>query len=606
MGPWGWAPPHGGDPERGQTFRQLTGGGRTCTLDGIDWETGRVELSVIPSFSDTEYVLFSGGGGEEGARLFDHATMDESVSDFVAGKVEAKLQDGRASYVYGWLDPEHPQPPAQVSLDEDARARYSNVLDGLTLRGGRHLAPDQRRAVMEGLATRVQLLQGPPGTGIMMTTAVAIMMRALARRGAGDIVLVAANTHTAVDNLLRRMGGTLGAFREQLEREGLSAPPIKLAKVHSSQSHDPLDGVINIPAKPSINRVRQEREGAVLVIGGTVSALLKLARELSNARDLSDRDDGFQAPMLVVDEASMMVFSHFLALASLATADGEIMLAGDHRQLAPIVAHDWEREDRPPAVLYQPYASAYQAVLSITQNPAIPEEAARRSALSQTFRLPPLVCDLISRLYRLDDIELEGLAREPEATTGEGGGSWDSAWRETTGLYLILHSERQSKQSNEVEARIIERLLGAAGEQPAESVAIVTPHRAQRTMLNMRLASFRDGGPVGVIDTVERLQGGERPTVIVSATASDPTAIGANVEFILNLNRSNVAFSRSQDRLIVVCSESLLDYIAPEVEHYEAAMLWKSLRSLCSRLVATETVDGHMVRVYTPPVEPVE
>jgi len=109
---------------------------------------------------------------------------------------------------------------------------------------------------------------------------------------------------------------------------------------------------------------------------------------------------------------------------------------------------------------------------------------------------------------------------------------------------------------------------------------------------------------VDVIDTVERLQGDERPTIIVSATASDPTAIGTNVEFILNLNRSNVAFSRAQQRLIVVCSESLIGYIAPEVEHYESAMLWKSLRSVCSELVATEPVEDHKVRVFTPPVEP--
>ncbi|MDP9438851.1 MAG: AAA family ATPase, partial [Actinomycetota bacterium] len=386
--------PHGGEPERGQTFRQLTGGGRTCTLDAIDWETGRVELSVIPSFSDTEYVLFSGGGGEEGTKLFEHATMDESVSDFVAGRVETKLRDGRAAYVYGWLDPEHPQLPAQAPLDEPEKARYESILDGLKLRGGRTLAPDQRRAVLEGLDAKVQLLQGPPGTGKTMTTAVAIMVRALARRKPGDVVLVAANTHTAVDNLLERIGGTLDAFYEGAEGEGFAPPRIKLAKVHSSGDFEPLDGVVNIPAKPSIARVRKERKDAVLVIGGTISALLKLARELSNATDLSDRDDGFQVPMLVVDEASMMVFPHFLALATLVRPDGEIMLAGDHRQLAPIVAHDWEREDRPPAVLYQPYASAYQAILKIIQNQAVPEEAARRSALSQTFRLPPLVCDL--------------------------------------------------------------------------------------------------------------------------------------------------------------------------------------------------------------------
>ena len=56
-----------------------------------------------------------------------------------------------------------------------------------------------------------------------------------------------------------------------------------------------------------------------------------------------------QKVLLVVDEASMMVFPHFLALATLAAPDGKILLAGDHRQLAPITAHDWETEDRPPA-----------------------------------------------------------------------------------------------------------------------------------------------------------------------------------------------------------------------------------------------------------------
>lgn len=41
-----------------------------------------------------------------------------------------------------------------------------------------------------------------------------------------------------------------------------------------------------------------------------------------------------------------------------------------------------------------------------------------------------------------------------------------------------------------------------------------------------------------------------------------------------------------------------------EVEHYQSAMLWKSLRALCSHLVTSETIGGYTVRVYTPPVGP--
>ena len=175
-------------------------------------------------------------------------------------------------------------------------------------------------------------------------------------------------------------------------------------------------------------------------------------------------------------------------------------------------------------------------------------------------------------------------------------------WRWNVGLFLAVHDEDGSRRSNAVEVAAVEQLLAAAPPLPAGSVAVITPHRAQRSLLATRLAAHTGpGGPVGVIDTVERLQGGERPTVVVSGTVSDPTAVAANAGFVLNLNRANVAFSRVQDRLVVVCSRALLDHIPAEVEHYESAALWKALRDLCSEFVAEAEVGGHRVRLYRPP-----
>jgi superfamily I DNA and/or RNA helicase len=303
---------------------------------------------------------------------------------------------------------------------------------------------------------------------------------------------------------------------------------------------------------------------------------------------------------LIVDEASMMVFPHFLALATLVDQSGDVLLAGDHRQLAPILAHDWEREDRPPVVLYQPFASAFEAVQTIVERGVLDRTSVSQSALSFTFRLPPLIRELIARLYRrLDAVELRGLDRNLDAAN-PGADVWASPWAGTTGLFLVLHNERSSKQLNETEAQIITRLLTAAPPLTPGSVGVITPHRAQRTRLRTALAGY---APVDVIDTVERLQGGERQNIIVSATASDPAAIAASVEFILDLNRSNVAFSRAQDRLIVVCAETLLDHIAAETEDYESAMLWKSVRALCSEQVAEDTIGDVRVRVLTPPME---
>jgi hypothetical protein len=347
----------------------------------------------------------------------------------------------------------------------------------------------------------------------------------------------------------------------------------------------------------------------VLVVGGTTASLLKLNGKVGKLKTWNG-GKGLSGSLLVVDEASMMVFPHFLALATLVPPDGQVMLTGDHRQLAPITAHDWENEDRPPTVIYQPFVSAYDAVRRIIEKTdgrgmrLVAPAAARRSTLQLTFRLPPVVRELIARIYRQDQIELKGQDRDATAGALGPGAVWNHIWRWNIGLFLVVHDEDRSKRSNEVELAVVEQLLGSAPGLPAGSVAIITPHRAQRSLFNSRLIAHAGAGkPVDVIDTVERLQGGERPTVIVSATVSDPTSIEANVEFILDLNRANVAFSRVQDRLIVVCSQTLLNHIPAEVEHYQSAILWKSLRELCSVTVAETVVNGRRVRILTPSPE---
>jgi superfamily I DNA and/or RNA helicase len=209
------------------------------------------------------------------------------------------------------------------------------------------------------------------------------------------------------------------------------------------------------------------------------------------------------------------------------------------------------------------------------------------------------VRELISRVYTKDSITLEG--RDGVETSEEiKGTAWQAPWQAAEGVYLILHEEQSSQRSNELEAEIIRRLLDGGGELPAASVAVVTPHRAQRALLGERLAAFtQPGGPLDMIDTVERLQGGERPTVIVSACASDPNAISSRADFLLNLNRANVAFSRPKERLIVVVSRALLEHIPEQLDVYESSLLWKSLRGVCRRKIAEEEISGHRVRLFS-------
>ncbi|RCJ22551.1 hypothetical protein A6770_29795 [Nostoc minutum NIES-26] len=590
----------------GQTINQLLYGGSTCVVKDINWETMQIELSVIPGNSN-RYQLYS-KSYTNAVQVFPKATLDESPSDFVASKVDQKLQNSQGNHVCLWLAPQNPQiPPQTAHLKSDLEQQYRNLLQTLSLPNSKQLNDKQIAAAIDGLNTRIQLLQGPPGTGKTETTAIATFIRIIARRSAGDIVIITAHTHTAVDNLLLRLDKILPILIQRASEINLELPSIKLNRV-DSDNNEAFQGT-NIKLLSSKSRlltdIKEMWNNSVLVIGGTTNAILKMVEQLNDkATFIKKYPQGFQTDTLIVDEASMMVFPHFLALATLLGNDGEIMLAGDHRQLAPIVTHDWENEERPPVVFYQPYVSAYQAIQNLKENldiaDKVPDEAILRSALDFTHRLPPVIRELIARLYRKDNIELKGKEKFQDIEAKEVTGNWERLLQGNRGLYLVLHSERQSRRSNIIEAKIIKQILNAGGEISDASVAIVTPHRAQRTLLKRELADYEKA--VGVIDTVEKLQGGECQNVIVSATASDPSAISKNVEFILNLNRSNVAFSRVQERLIVVCSKTLLNYIPSELEQYEETMLWKALRSECIELIFTQQIAGHTVDVFTPPL----
>ncbi len=588
--------------DQGPSYYDLIHGGKTCIITRLDWDRGEVELSIVPKFdNDDHYILpsfpFKPADPDPRNKPFSRATLDESVSDFIAGRVEKRLLGKRGRHILEWFDPIAPKVPPYAALTGERRSMLLALLGGLRFgaTGEHSLEPERARLIVDGLESRIQLVQGPPGTGKTTVTSLALLSRILMNQAPGAIVLVAAHTHTAVDLVLARLRQEFTGFARQAGEAGLKMPRLAVRKV--SSSGDASDDTL--PASNCVNLLKRLQGEGVVVLGSTVGTLLKLVEGLNKAAAYKALPDGFQVPLLVVDEASMMALSHFLALASLVRPDGSIMMAGDHRQLAPIMAHDWESEDRPPSVLYKPFVSAYEAVWRLAAPPSrIDTASVRIEQLAHTHRLPPVIRALIQPLYAQDGITLRGPDAVALADRWDGVDPWASIWTAGHRLYLVVHDEQRSEHFNEVEAAIIDNILAAAGDLPPGSVAIVTPHRAQRALLRERLQGR--GDLVDLVDTVERLQGGERPTILFSATESDPLVIAQNVEFILDINRSNVAFSRTQERLVVICARTLLDFIPPETDHYASALLWKHLRELCDHELVAAKVDGAAVSMRVP------
>ena len=432
---------------------------------------------------------------------------------------------------------------ADAAVSAAFKDRYQALLATVDLGNG-PLAADQVGAALAGLDARVQLLQGPPGTGKTQTTAAATLLRILARRRPGDIVLVAANTHTAVDTLLRRISALQARFAEGSQAAGFAMPVVRLAKVGSSAPDTPTgEGIDDLIGSECESFLTREGPQSVVGLGGTPNALLKWAKTTGRA-----------AQALVVDEASMMVLPYFLALASLVAEDGEILLAGDHRQLAPIMAHDWEREERPPVRVYEPYVSAYEAVRTLKQR----QKSAGRGDHAVGFDVYISPAAGAARTGRAAlqigwDCARRGRLLRRSAVETTPVGLWERVWRPPTGVFLVVHDERESRQSNPLEAQIIGEILQAAGPVPQGAWGWWCRTAPSALCFKRRWRGLRRWMWWTRSSVFKGASG--RPSSS-SATASDPTAIAARAEFLLGLNRANVAFSRAQRRLIVVCAET--------------------------------------------------
>ena len=609
--------PRDGDPRIGQSTTELIWRGSTAVIKSLDWDREEIELDIIPSgkYSNEYYTLKSSRYDRNAPP--DFATLDASITNFVDARVEKRLMPARGEstiygdHMQGWFDPENPSIPEMQPLPADRLELLESVLRALRLPGGFPLLERRVRIILEGLGTRIQLVQGPPGTGKTMVAAVAILLRIFARRKAGDVVIVTAHTHTAVDTLLARIAKMQDAFDQALASCGQEPLPVALVKLHSSEvKEESGDGIGDFKASGEYSKIKAYGEGKVLVLGGTTSGVLKLVEDFSKKADYKSLPDRFQTPFLVIDEASMMVCAHLLALATCVAEDGEMLLAGDHRQLAPIRAHDWDNEDRPPAQLYRMHESAFDAIVrmrypaqagSQVQRRVLTDASIRRDGLETTYRLPATIRRLIQPLYDRDDLVLRGPDGEISEVTIEDGAGLRAAWCSSHSLYLLAHREEASRQSNEYEAYLIKHLLDAgidSGEIREKSVAVITPHRAQRAMLKTLLEDYEPY--VEMIDTVERLQGGEADTIFFSATVSDPVAIGQETEFILDIERANVAFSRTKRRLVVLASRALLDFVPPRLEHYQTALLWKHLRAMCARELAAGEIAATPYSILVP------
>lgn len=402
------------------------------------------------------------------------------------------------------------------------------------------LDPDQAEAFHLAGSKPFLLVQGPPGAGKTRLSA-AIVRAFLA---AGKRVLVSAFTHRAVNNVLAAVAGPAG--------KEATAP---IFKVGAARQAEPLEqaGVRLVPTARRLPRA----DGAALV-GITSHAACGLGGE--------------RFDMVLVDEAGQVPLTH--ACAVLPWADRHVVV-GDHRQLPPLLIGE-HSDPLATRSLFEHLHRRYGSRM-----------------LTRTYRMNRTLCAFPSEAFYGGLLAPADVAAERSFDL-EGGN--DAFLLAEPAAMIVPMRHLGARILAPMEAEIAAELTCRAIRSglPSEEVAVIAPHRAQgnriRALLRARLADLpAERQPL--VDTVERLQGGERDLIILSLTASDPQAIRREAEFFFSPNRLNVSLTRARRKLIVLMSEAILEAFPDDLTALRGADI---LRRLWTRLPHVEWQPGRI------------
>ena len=368
-------------------------------------------------------------------------------------------------------------------------------------------------------------VQGPPGTGKTYVTAHAIL--SLIRKGFR--VGVTSNSHEAIRNVLLGCVDAAGAEKDHL---GI------IHKVSDNDYAYPS----GCPVKCSVSDQYAASNGKI--VGGT-------AFFFSKDNNVQNYD------WLFVDEAGQVGLANLVAMGRAAR---NIVLVGDPQQLPQVIQGGHPE----PANL-----SCLQWILG--DRPTIPLELG--IFLEVTRRMHRDVCRFISNEF------YEGRLKSHSDIANQG--VTGTVFPEAGAFWVSVQHEGNAQSSGEEVAVVnasVEKLLpgfwtdkeGTTRPLQHSDIIIVAPYNAQVNALRQTLpSSIRVG-------TVDKFQGQEAPICLVSMAASSAEEIARGMEFLLSLNRINVAVSRAKGLALVFGSPRLRETKCKTIEQM------KLVNTLCA------------------------
>jgi hypothetical protein len=477
------------------------------------------------------------------------------------------------------------------------------------------LNDSQFDAVEAIAAAQLSIIWGPPGTG--KTDTLAAFLHAVVREGKQRKILLTGPNYRTVEELAARLAANVSDDADascdfywvySRNRDPKTPPQTGTHVDLRSFTIDSLQAQDMIQSMADASRTT------------IIATTAHIVNQLIDRVGLSGSALNEMFDLVVLDESSQIPVTLALRPLCALRVTGQLVIAGDHLQMPPI--HSLE----------PPVGAEY--LVSSIQTYLIKRFAVKRQELLINYRSNKDLVDYAKTLgypaklaaFNVKkDLHLFKSLDDAIATLPPNIPSTDAykvLLDPAKRVAALIHDDIVSSQANEIEAGLVAGLAycirhcmakeldtGSGGTKtPFDDdsffeygIGIVTPHKAQKALVIRALRElFPAADPQKVydsVDTVERFQGGERQTIIVSFGVGDTDIIEGEEAFLLQMERTNVAVSRAMAKCIILMPKALAYHLPSDTKAAEASVAIKSyIEEFCQNRSATEIVIGGVKR----------
>ena len=473
---------------------------------------------------------------------------------------------------------------------------------------------DKVEAIANAINSRLSLLWGPPGTGKTYTIAKLILYYIMKNKDKEiRIILVGGYdaTYNIIDELVNKNLNTSDIV-EDIKNNINIKRIVSEDRNKYERKENILDGynnyIENIDTRDSMGTISVlKRDVKYRIITCTPQQMhrffvkgTKTTKKEKTALLEELREDGFD--FIIIDEASQMDIAHFIPSILRYGENTKLLLAGDHKQLDPILQVRLDKAEE----------EIFGSILSYYIEKYVDKDERFKSllkALKSNRRSNKIIVEAIKYIVGYsDEYEANSNNANRKISFVEKQDEDDLNYKilnPNQPISIIRYNDGKSGKINLFEVEQISNIVRYIWNKKlyvegniyyglenldqffTKALGIVVTHTAQRVLVqNQIIKEFENEinelvDTKGMnkkeieniirssVDTVDKYQGQEREIIISSFVAGETDIINSESEFLYNPNRLNVMVSRARSKFILLVTNEMINNTPQEYERLE-------------------------------------